>query len=264
MPEGHTIHRLARRHNSLLRGEPLRASSPQGRFVAGAALIDGRQLVRAQGYGKHLLYEIEGALTLHVHLGLYGTFNELPQPALPPVGQVRLRWEGSQVCCDLRGPTVCELLERDSVRRLVRRLGPDPLRRGADPERAWAALQSRRVPIAAALLDQTVLAGVGNVYRAELLFLHGIEPTLPARELGRTDFDALWSSAVTLLRAGVRSGRIVTTDPADRERRGSARPDDAHYVYRRTGLPCRRCATPIQRAEMAGRNLYWCPRCQAA
>ncbi len=264
MPEGHTIHRLANRHNRVLRGERLRASSPQGRFTAGAALIDGRALVRAEGYGKHLLYDIEGSSTLHVHLGLYGTFREVVQPAPGPVGLVRLRWEGTQTCHDLRGPTACELLEPDAVRRLVARLGPDPLRRDADPERAWSALRSRRIPIAAALMDQSVLAGVGNVYRAELLFVHGIDPFLSSRELRRADFDALWSSAVTMLRAGVRSGRIVTTEPTDRALRGRAVGADAHYVYRRTGLPCRRCGTGVRRAEMAGRNLYWCPSCQAS
>ncbi|HVE64259.1 MAG TPA: zinc finger domain-containing protein [Mycobacteriales bacterium] len=263
MPEGHTIHRLARRHNRLLRGEQLRASSPQGRFTAGAGLIDGRLLLRAEGYGKHLLYDIDGPWTLHVHLGLYGTFRELAQPAPAPVGLVRLRWEAATTCHDLRGPTACELLEPDAVRRLVARLGPDPLRRDADPERAWSALRARRIPIAAALMDQSVLAGIGNVYRAEILFVHGIDPFLAARDLPRESFDNLWARAIQMLRAGVRSGRIVTTEPADRTGSSRASRDDAHYVYRRAGLPCRRCGSEVQSAVLAGRNLYWCPRCQA-
>jgi endonuclease-8 len=112
-------------------------------------------------------------------------------------------------------------------------------------------------------MNQTVLAGVGNVYRAEILFRHGIHPYLAGRDLDPVVWEDLWEDLVRLMRHGVRTGTIVTTDPDDRERRsGPARRVDAHYVYRRTGEPCRRCDTPIAHAVMVTRNLFWCPRCQ--
>jgi endonuclease-8/formamidopyrimidine-DNA glycosylase len=113
-------------------------------------------------------------------------------------------------------------------------------------------------------MDQSVLAGVGNVYRAEILFRHGVSPFRPGRDVDAGTWAAMWSDLVVLMRAGVRMGRIVTTRPEHRTRRGGAvRREDAHYVYRRTGLPCRVCRTPVQTQVMVGRNLYWCPVCQA-
>ncbi len=113
-------------------------------------------------------------------------------------------------------------------------------------------------------MDQTVLAGVGNVYRAELLFRHGISPFRPGRGVDESLWAGMWADLVVLMRAGVRLGRIVTTRPEDRSRRrGVAAPEDAHYVYRRTGEPCRICGTEVRTEVMVGRNLYWCPACQA-
>jgi formamidopyrimidine-DNA glycosylase len=84
-----------------------------------------------------------------------------------------------------------------------------------------------------------------------------------ANMLTREEFDALWLTINIMLRAGRRTGRIVTTKPEHRDRRsGPARAEDAHYVYRRTDLPCRICGTPIRKADLAGRNSYWCPTCQ--
>jgi endonuclease VIII len=109
-----------------------------------------------------------------------------------------------------------------------------------------------------------VLAGVGNVYRAELLFRHRVSPFLPGRSVDDVVWGRMWADLVTLMRSGVRMGRIVTTRPEDRSRRrGAVERDDAHYVYRRTGLPCRICGTDVQTEVMVGRNLYWCPVCQA-
>ena len=265
MPEGHTIHRLAREHTRLFAGRPVRASSPQGRFADGAALLDGRVVERLEPWGKHLLHVVEGGLWLHVHLGLYGGWATGPLPAPPPRGALRLRLEGEDAWADLRGPTACELWTPADVDALTARLGPDPLRRDADPERAWRRLSRSRVVLGALLMDQSVLAGIGNVYRAEVLFRQGLSPYRPGREVSRAAFDALWLDLVTLLRAGVRAGRIVTTRPEDRERpSGRARREDAHYVYRRTGLPCRVCGTPVQHAVMVARNLFWCPHCQPA
>jgi endonuclease VIII len=264
MPEGHTLHRLARRHNRVLAGARVRTSSPQGRFAAGAALLDGSVLTRAEAYGKHLFWHFDTGRVLHVHLGLYGTVEEQDQPAAAPRGAVRLRTETDRLCVDLRGPTACEVLDAEGVQRIRDRLGPDPLRPDGHREEAWQRWQRRRSQsIGAALMDQSVLAGVGNVYRAEALFLHGLAPTRPASAVDGPTFAQLWASLQRLMRAGVRAGRIVTTDPADRDRRsGAARREDAHYVYRRTGLPCRRCGTPVVSATIAARTAYWCPTCQ--
>jgi endonuclease-8 len=137
------------------------------------------------------------------------------------------------------------------------------LHRGADPQRAWARLERSRTPIATALMDQSVVAGIGNVYRAELLFRHRRDPFRACRELDHDSWLAMWDDLVTLMRDGLRTGRIVTTRPEHRDRpRGRVALTDAHYVYRRTGLPCRVCGTPIRTQEHVGRNLFWCPFCQ--
>ena len=114
-------------------------------------------------------------------------------------------------------------------------------------------------------MNQQVVAGIGNVYRAEVLFRHRVNPYRPGRALGLAVWDEMWSDLRVLLRAGVRAGRIVTTLPQHRDRRtGRARTEDAFYVYRRTGLPCRVCGTAISSDVLQTRNLFWCSRCQAA
>ncbi len=265
MPEGHTIHRLATQQFDLFGGRPLRASSPQGRFAAGATILDGRTLIATEAYGKHLLHHYEGGASLHVHLGLYGKFTTGKGAPPEPRGALRLRLANDEVWTDLRGPTTCELVEPHEVQALVARLGPDPLRRDAEPARAYRRISRSRTAVAALLMDQAVLAGVGNVYRAEILFRHRIDPFRPGRALDPGTWAALWADLVALMRAGVKSGRIVTTRPADRpSRRGPVGRADAHYVYRRAGLPCRICGTEVRTTRLVARNLFWCPVCQAA
>jgi endonuclease VIII len=266
VPEGHTIHRLAREHARALRGGPVRASSPQGRFAEGAALLDGQVLRRAEAHGKHLFHRYRGVV-LHVHLGLYGGFEAGPQPAPPPRGQVRLRLENAQWWTDLRGPNACAVLTPAQVRLLRSRLGADPLRRDADPDRAWARISRSSAPVGVLLMDQAVLAGVGNVYRAEILFRHGVHPHRPGRALGGEIWQLLWPDLVTLMRAGLRRGRIDTVRP-EHTPAAMRRPprQDRHggevYVYRRAGMPCLVCGTPVRTGVLAGRNVFWCPTCQ--
>lgn len=263
MPEGHTIHRLARRHAKLLGGQTVRATSPQGRFADGAALLDGHTLETTDAYGKHLFHRYARDLWLHVHLGLYGKFTDGPLPAPEPRGALRVRLQGEQTWVDLRGPITCEVITRAEKDVVTAALGPDPLRPGADPGLAAAKLARSRTALGALLMNQAVLAGVGNVYRAEILFRHGVHPYLAGRDLDPVVWLDMWEDLARLMRHGVRTGRIITTDPDDRDRRsGPARRVDAHYVYRRTGEPCRRCDTPIAHAVMVTRNLFWCPRCQ--
>ena len=268
MPEGHTIHRLARDQGKVLRGSRPLLSSPQGRFSDGAALLSGREVERLDPYGKHLFYGFAGRLWLHVHLGLYGGWQTGPQPAPEPRGALRLRVETDDVWMDLRGPTACEVVTPAEKRAVEQRLGPDPLAvRGAraDPGPFVERMTRSRVTVGQQLMDQSVVAGVGNVYRAEVLFRHGLHPWRPGRDLREADVLAVWEDLRVLLRDGVRTGRIVTTRPDDRDRpRGRVRREDAHYVYRRHGLPCRVCGTEVRTEVMAGRNLFWCPHCQPA
>jgi endonuclease VIII len=265
VPEGHTLHRLAHTLTDRFAGRTVAVSSPQGRFAEAAALIDGTPLVEAEAWGKHLFVRFDGERFVHVHLGLYGKFLIGDGEAPPPVGQVRLRLAGEQAYADLRGATTCALItagQRDAV---VAKLGPDPLREDADPERAWARISRSRSPIAGLLMNQEILAGVGNVYRAEILFRHGVSPFRPGRGVDEGQWAGMWSDLVTLMRAGVRLGRIVTTRPEHRtRRRGTVQRADAHYVYRRTGFPCRICGTEVRTEVMVGRNLFWCPDCQSA
>lgn len=264
MPEGHTIHRLALDHVGLFRGRRLAASSPQGRFEEGAALIDGHTLVGADAWGKHLFHDYGAGLLLHLHLGLYGTFRHGPGVAPAPRGAIRLRLVAEGSWAELRGPTACALVTEAERAALIGRLGPDPLRPGADVERVRSRLARSRTPIGAALMDQTVLAGVGNAYRAELLFRQRLDPFAPASDLGPAGFDALWADLVSLMRAGVKANRIVTTLREHRDQpRGAVSSGDKYYVYRRAGQPCRVCGTPVATVEMAARNLYWCPTCQS-
>lgn len=275
MPEGHTLHRLARDQQRRFGSTVVHASSPQGRFTAGAQVLDGRTLLRAEAYGKHLLHHYSldesigeaptaepGGPILHVHLGLYGKFAAGSQPAPEPRGALRLRLSNDEFWTDLRGATACEIVTPDQVDLLIARLGPDPLRRSADPARAFARISRSRVSIAALLMDQAVLAGVGNVYRAELLFRHRLDPMCPGKSVAEQLWLEMWSDLVTLMRAGVRSGRIVTTRPEDRPA-GRVTRERSHYVYRRTGQPCRVCGTAIRTQLLVGRNLFWCPSCQA-
>ena len=265
MPEGHTLHRLADLHRRRYAGRPVAVSSPQGRFAASAALVDGRVLERTDAHGKHLFHHYGPDLVVHVHLGLYGTFSDEPLPAGEPVGQVRMRMVGSTHYADLRGATACELVTDAEAAAVRARLGEDPLRSDADPDRAWARVSRSRAPLATLLMDQSVIAGVGNVYRAEVLFRHGLDPQLPGRELRREQWDAIWADLVDLLRDGFRSGVIETLRPEHAEL--SDGPVDASgkrvYVYRRTGEPCLLCGTPVAHAAHAARNLFWCPTCQS-
>ena len=279
LPEGHTIHRLARDLDQLFTGSVVRASALQDRFGTGAATLDGGTVVGTDAWGKHLFVRVEPAglrgpdgstgtrpkiggrpVWLHIHLGLYGRFTIGRGAAPPPSGALRLRLESERGWADLRGAITCELLDDDQRDALITRLGEDPLQKKSDPLRPWARISRSRVGIGALLMQQDVLAGVGNVYRAEILFRQRIGPHRPGRSLTREQWLELWDDLSVLMRAGVRTGRIITTRPADRPRRsrGPVRREDSFYVYRRAGEPCRLCGEPVRIELLAGRNLYWC------
>ncbi len=267
MPEGHTLHRLATDLTAAFAGRRVRVSSPQGRFAADAAAVDGATVVSAESAGKHLFVELDGERYVHVHLGLIGSFDVRSGTAPAPVGQVRLRIESGEMYADLRGAIVCDLVGPERRAQVLGALGPDPLRPDADPDRAWRRVRRSTRPIGDLLLDQSVLAGVGNVYRAEVLFRQRIHPQRPGNTLRVGQWRAIWDDLVTLMAEGVRLGQIDTVRPEHTpEAMGRAARDDDHggevYVYRRTGQPCLVCQRPVRTEVLAGRNSFWCARCQ--
>ncbi|GGM49882.1 Fpg/Nei family DNA glycosylase [Microbacterium saperdae] len=332
MPEGHSVHRIARQFDRNFVGKTLSASSPQGRFAEGAAVLDGRTAVSVQAVGKQMFLETEGDLWLRVHLGLYGAWDfageilvdptiasangrmgqtnqrgtDLEAPILddagenslasigaprrtrvhvrmseqtkglvdegmewppPVVGQVRLRLMTDITAADLRGPTACVLQTPEEMLATVAKLGPDPL--VGDPaeneERFVRAVAKKQTVIALLLMDQSVVSGIGNVYRAEMLFRERLNPHTPGRDVREETVRALWRDWVRLLAIGVETGQMMTMDDltADEYRAAMASRDDRHWVYHRAGLPCRVCGTEIALEEIGARKLYWCPRCQA-
>lgn len=200
MPEGHTLHRLALDHRKLFVGKPVSASSPQGRFEEGASLIDGHRVLAVEAYGKHLFYEFDRDLIVHVHLGLFGRFRKRRDPEAAPRGAVRLRLATKKACVDLSGPTACAIVTAQDQAELLSRLGPDLLRDDSDPQLAWHRIHRSRRSIGALLLDQSVLSGVGNVYRAEGLFVTGLHPETPGNALTHEEFSTLWETLAAMLR----------------------------------------------------------------
>ena len=271
MPEGHTLRRLADDLDAAFAGSLVRVGSPQGRFEADASILDGTRLLGADSVGKHLFVEFEHDHLVHIHLGLIGGFEvhtgveEIPLP----VGQVRLRLVRADLSAygDLRGATQCELIGPARRNEIVAKLGPDPLRADADPDRAWRRIKASHRSIGDLLMDQAVLAGVGNVYRAEVLFRHRIHPLRPGNTLRVGQWRAIWADLVDLMREGVISNRIDTVRPEHTpEAMGRDPRKDDHggevYVYRRTGQPCLVCGSPVRTEVLAGRNSFWCFQCQ--
>ncbi|WP_120005258.1 Fpg/Nei family DNA glycosylase [Nesterenkonia muleiensis] len=300
MPEGHTLHRLASQVQRLFVGRSWRVSSPQGRFDAGAARLHGRVPERAEAWGKQLFVHL-GADIWQVHLGLYGAFSfrgdesfagaaSLGAPRTvgtqhtpeyddtgwilpePPRATARARIHVPHGWADLRGPSRCAVLNPMQYEAVIARLGPDPLRQpeGSLDEALLGQFQDnlrrRRISIAAALMDQAVIAGVGNIYRAESLFTEGLSPDTPSQELSGSQVSSLWATITGQLRDGVSEGTIRTLRADDphlglrgADVRSAVR---RHWVYKHQGTPCLKCGETIRMRELQGRRLYWCPGCQ--
>jgi endonuclease-8 len=247
MPEGHTLHRLASDQTELV-GHILHVSSPQGRF-ADAEALDGRRLEDVEAWGKHLLQRFGRAGTVHTHLGMRG-ITLRSSPPTPPKPQVRLRLATAEVAWDLIAPSTCELLDEAGMDALLRRLGPDPLRPDADVARAMALLRADHRPVGAVLLDQSVVAGVGNVFRAEALHAVRIHPRRPASSLDDRQLAALWETLKTQMSDAVAGRRIVTVG------------DDGRAVYKED--TCADCGSTVETFTLGGRTAYACGTCQAA
>lgn len=331
MPEGHSVHRIARQFDRNVIGHEVAASSPQGRFAEGAAVIDGREAIEVRAVGKQMFLAFDGDVWLRVHLGMYGAWDFAGEIEIDPtiasangrmgqtnqrgtdldavydaagenslssigaprktrvhvrmseqtrglegaddtewpppiVGQVRLRLLTAVTSADLRGPTACELQTPDEVQATIAKLGPDPLvdDLAEGEERFVAAVRRKPTPIGLLLMDQSVVSGIGNVYRAELLYRALLDPHTPGKLVPEELVRQLWRDWSRLLVIGVETGQMMTMDDLDAEayRRAMASRDDRHWVYHRAGLPCRICGTEIVLEEMAARKLYWCPNCQ--
>lgn len=327
MPEGHSVHRIARQFSQHFIGHPVAVSSPQGRFAAGAAQLNSRVMTDSKAVGKQLYLEFDHGLWLRVHLGIYGAWDfagditadatiasasgrmgqtgmrgvahgeaedsmhsigaprrtrlrmaeqESLRPVQgaeentfppDPIGQVRVRLVTDASVADLRGPTACEVLSPVEAGAVIAKLGPDPMTSdpGAGEERFLAAVHKKPTPIGVLLMDQTVVAGIGNVYRAELLFRANLNPHTPGRLVPVDTLRALWRDWTHLLTIGVDTGQMMTMDglSGDAYRAALASRDDRHWAYHRAGEPCRVCGTHIVMELAATRKLYWCPRCQA-
>jgi endonuclease VIII len=323
MPEGHSVHRIARQFERHFEHTPVSVTSPQGRFAAGAAQLDGHEIVRSEAVGKQMFLEFDHGLWLRVHLGIYGAWDfagditvdattasangrmgqtnqrgtdlaanedslsSMGAPRLTrlrmaeqekreddldsfppePIGAVRVRLLTEHAVADLRGPTACEVQTPEQVDATIAKLGPDPL--VGDPavgeERFVAVVRKKPTPIALLLMDQAVVSGIGNVYRAELLFRARQNPFTPGKEVREEVVRELWRDWVKLLNIGVQTGQMLTMDDLsdDDYRKALASRADRHWVYHRTGEPCRVCGTPIMMQELGGRKLYWCPVDQA-
>lgn len=293
MPEGNEIHRWAARHQAAFAGKPVRVDSPQGRFTD-ADVLDGRKLERVLAVGKHLGYDFGKDRILHIHLGLQGDFTEGSGPLPEVKGALRLRmWNAASVrkpavpgeskrhawyseddgtghldpeqiaWVELRGPMDCSLYTQEKWDELLSRLGPDPLN-GDGPEKMIAKVRKSRKSIGELLMDQTMFAGIGNIFRAELLYRARLSPFRAGKNVEEDALRSIWKDAGVLMPAAMIDRRIITTKPSDRPHsRGKALKEEAHYVYRRNGLPCFVCGIVVKKQEVAGRNLFWCPVCQA-
>jgi formamidopyrimidine-DNA glycosylase len=196
-----------------------------------------------------------------------GAHNDLDTFPPEPIGAVRVRLLTADAVADLRGPTACEVLHPEQVAAVLAKLGPDPL--VDDPrsgeERFVATVARKPTPIGLLLMDQSVVSGIGNVYRAELLFRAKLNPHLPGKLVPADLVRALWADWTYLLGVGVSTGQMMTMDGLDDEAfdRALAHRDDRHWVYHRADKPCRVCGTPIVMEIAASRKLYFCPYCQA-
>lgn len=278
MPEGDTIFRAAASLDAALAGTTVtavRTTVPQVRRLVPERLV-GQTTRSVQARGKHLLHAFEPTgLVLHSHMRMTGSWHTY---------RVGTRWRKPEhlarlvlVCGEVEAvcfsAPVIELLSPAQVAAhpsLVG-LGPDPLARDAtgeiDLDECLRRMDARPdMPIGDALLDQRVIAGIGNVYKNEVLYIHAVDPWTPVAEVAVGVRRTLLATGSALLRANVAHGgpQRITTRPPASVRRSGQRGSDALWVYGKAGRPCHRCGTPIEVASLGdqARVTYWCPRCQ--
>lgn len=268
MPEGDTIYRSARTLQAVLAGRVLTGFAsdvPQIRARCPQRLV-GQRVAGVESRGKHLLvWFAPSDLALHTHMMLRGSWHTY-RPGerwRKPAHQARAVLEVADAVAVCFAAPVCALLARTEVDRhpALAGLGPDALDPAPDLAEARRRLDAGpRRAVGEALLDQRVLAGPGNVFRCEVLFLHGVDPWTPVAQVPPATRDALLAECVRLLarNAAPGAGRRLTTGAPHAA--GSGR----LHVYGKARRPCPRCATPIRVARLGAqaRSVYWCPRCQ--
>lgn len=265
MPEGDTLARIRDVLRPLLVGQTIRAA--RGR-PGGAQLerVVGTTVLNVDTKGKHLLIGFDNGLTLHTHLGLHGSWHRYPRGDMfrrSPARVVAVLETDEWVAACFDAPTV-ELIETRAVaiHPALRDLGSDAATQEFDIDASIARLRSPRfaqMPIGDAVLDQSAVAGFGNVYRSELPFLERINPFTLAAEVPEQKLRAMLERGEKLVKLNSQGGARVTT---------SAETPSNAYVYGRTGKPCFRCRTLIQSRvtlrtpNSPPRRVYWCPSCQ--
>ena len=257
MPEGHTIHRAARDHHRILAGQQLTVSSPQGRFSEGATLLSGQLCLAVEAFGKHLLYRFENGNVLHIHLGLFGRIRKHKLPLVEPRGAVRVRLVSNTHAVDINGPTICQILAGPEVLTLIDRIGPDVLRSDADPSLAFNKITKSKAPIGRLIMDQSVMAGIGNIYRSEILWRQAVHPETPGKAIDRQTFDRIWDDAKELLKIGVKRNAIITVDD---NKPSKSRYRERVNIFAKDNCPT--CKGAIRRFEINGRRTFVCETCQ--
>lgn len=272
MVEGHQVHRTAASHRKLLVGKRFQASSPNGRLSDGAAAVDGLVLTSVDAHGKQLFYRWTDPRSgteserVCVHFGMSGRAAasrhppRTPSSSLPaPTATTRLRlWSPVDgICVDVSAMTVLHGgPDVEAARRSA--LGADPLRGDADPEGLRARVKKSKKTIGFLLMDQAFFAGVGNIYRAEILAAARVHPDTPAATLPDAAFDRVWHYCVRMMRDGFEKGSIVTVRAGE----AGADPSARRFVYNRTS--CAACGSRIVSWDIAGRTAYACVGCQPA
>lgn len=257
MPEGHTIHRAALDHHRIMAGQKLMICSPQGRFTEGASRLSGQLCNAVEAFGKHLIYHFDSGDALHVHLGLFGRIRKHKLPLSEPRGAVRVRLVGNTHAIDINGPTICKVLCGDEFVKLTKRLGPDVLRSDANPDLAFKKISNSKTQIGRLIMDQSIMSGIGNIYRSEILWRQSVHPETPGRAISRQTFDRIWEDAKELLNIGVKHNAIITVE--------GARPSKSRYrervnIFSKSTCPV--CKEPIRRFEISGRRVFVCEKCQ--
>jgi endonuclease-8 len=264
MPEGDTLFRTAAVLREILLERTVLAARARPGGAQLARLV-GSRIVRVEAIGKHLLIDVDSGLSLHSHLGLHGSWHRYRSGERwrrPPGHAVAVLEVPGAVAVCFDAPTV-ELIETRAltIHPGLRRLGPDLITSDVSTDALVRLVRSLppTTPVGEALVDQRVVAGLGNVYRSEVCFVERVDPFAPLRSLSDATLARLVDTGRTLIRAN-RIHPERTTVPGGRSRGGRL------WVYGRTGRPCRRCGTPI-RSRVSGdppRRTWWCPGCQTA
>lgn len=259
MVEGHQCHRVGHFHRQKLVGKRFSCTSPNGRFSEGASAINNRTLTKIEVHGKNLFYFFE-EVVVHIHFGMSGRFalfeTEGSSKKVPEVKPTtRLEMRGHGLLAHLSAMTV-QHGPLSLYSEKVEKLGEDPIRDDAHADEAWEKIRNSRKSIGFLLMDQAVIAGVGNIYRAEILYKAGVHPEQPGNTLTREMFDMIWFHSKDLLERGVQTGSILTVDESE----NLPPPWTRRYIYNQT--MCGRCGDQIKSWDIASRRAYACPTCQ--